>query len=745
MMEWFLPATVSSDSGPVQALDACAAASSPDEMQHVLEEWQHVLFSESALVVLCLTIARERIRSDGDAQTVDDLLEYLPLLEDARVHGITQAIQRVASSSEQYVIPPLRTIELLDDALSEIEQPMYPYLCAELLSMRADCYMDLWQEQKHIGYIEQAIRDYTSTLNIFAAETMPFGYIRNHVKRGLAYLEHLHGESAGQYIEEAIADFNCALHVISPEDQPHDWAGVQMLRGLTYIDRDKGERDDNLEQALADFNSALTFFTREDFPQEWASLHMNRGYAYLYITRLEQAERRELAIADFDAAMSVFTQQEAPQEWATLLKNRASAYGNRVQGDRLQNLKQAIADYEACLAVYTLAIAREEYREIQLTLAQLYLQLQEPEKSRQAHEELLKAVQQYAGQTHSMAGNETEQAGDDENDTEAATAAIKTLVATKNWSEIPGILKQYQFVLLSQQTITLLAGQVAEAEKTSSDGYSEFLRMYLHLLENARAQGIESAWQRFTSDYLEAVHIIQALQLARSFEDLSREIADEQEKFLTTPMLALMYSTLEQYRASKNFFVIPHLERTIQSLMSIKLGKLVIEEHPPKQKVTTDDERVTKNGERVASELLQQQIQDKNWVRQELRQAGFSFPEGIERDFAYDDPYMMLFIQDIAKLNNEQIAAMVPFLAQMNTVLKSPELTGMSDASSRLMEVIKREHTPYLWAMLRYSRATGYMNQPQKDNQQTINDCNDALSVLTRDTTPQMWAHTLLL
>jgi CHAT domain-containing protein len=742
-MEWFMPPTISSDSSIEIALGSCIAAPSLDEIQPVLEEWRHVLFSESALVVLCLTIARERIRDD--AQPVEDLLEYLHLLEDARVHGISQAIERLASSAEPYTIPPLRTIELLNDALAEIEQTTYPYLCAELYSLRADSYMNLWQEEQQVEHLEQTIHNYTLALNVFVADTMPEGYIRNHVNRGLAYLEHLQGEQAEQHIEEAIADFDCALHVINPEEQAHDWAGVHMLRGLTYIDRGKGERDDNLEQALADFNIALTFFTPEDFPQEWASLHMNRGYAYLYITRLEQAEKLESAIADFDAAMSVFTQQEAPQEWATLLKNRASSYANRVQGDCQQNLSQAVADYQACLSVHTLATAPEEYREIQLTLAQLYLQLQEPEKSRQAHEELLKAVQQYAELAHPMAGNATGQAGDDENDTEAATAAIKTLLATKNWSEILDILKYHQRLLLSQQAITLLAGQVADAEKTSSDGYSEFLRMYLQLLENARIQGIESAWQRFTADYLEAVHTIQAVQLAHSFEDLSREIASAQEKFLTTPMLALMYSTLEQYRASKNFFVIPHLERALHSLMSVKLGKLVIEEQPAMQKGTADDGRVTENGEKVAGELLQQQIQDKNWVRQEIHQAGFSFPEGIERDFAYNDPYMMLFMQDIAKLNNEQVAAMMPFLAQMNTVLKSPELTGMTDASSRLMEVIKREHTPYLWAMLRYSRATGYMNQPQKDSQQTINDCNDALLVFTHDITPQMWAHTLLI
>src|SRR5216683_5960534 len=116
MIDWFLPPNIASDSRLILALQMLEAASSVDEIRHILEEWPHILFSERVFVVLCLTLARELIQ--GESQHVDDIRERLYLLEDSRINGTDQAIQRLVDADEDYVIPSMRTIELLTNALA---------------------------------------------------------------------------------------------------------------------------------------------------------------------------------------------------------------------------------------------------------------------------------------------------------------------------------------------------------------------------------------------------------------------------------------------------------------------------------------------------------------------------------------------------------------------------------------------------------------------------------------------------
>ncbi len=566
MTDWFFQDTNDSSSSQrskiSEALDALITASAQEEIQHVLEEHKEVLLSENTLVVLFLAIAQEH--SSDDAQTSDVLYDYLNLLEDARINSISQACQRLSASTGRFEIPQPRIIQLLNQAIesiplrTEIERdPSRPTgtidLCrAELQSMRGSNYMNVSAEEQQI---KLAIDDFNAALKVFSKDNRPGQYAQAHMKRGLAYLDRSEG-ARSENIEQAVADFSAALDVFTQSDTPQDWAAAHMLRGLTSIDNAKGDRTDNLAQAVVDFDDALTVFTHEASPYEWALLHMNRGYASMSNLHGERAERLERAITDYDAALSVFTLEEAPLRWAAILKNRASAYTDRVYGSRDKNLQQAVADYNAVLTVFTLERMPHEYREIQFNLAQLYIQLQQAEEAKKANEAVREATKRLIELTDTQGEKVPSIPADDRGqeflNVESIAAAVNALLETSNWSEIQRLLQEPQSMLLSDQAVALLREQVAAAEETTHDGRSEFLHMRLDLLENARSEGIEVACQRFTSDLLKAAEVLQQLQMAHTIDEVGQTVLNRPEVYLATPVLALMYSTIKEYRASNN-------------------------------------------------------------------------------------------------------------------------------------------------------------------------------------------------
>ncbi len=290
MIEWFLPSTLTDTTRVTTALDTLITASFPGETRQILEEWQHILLEDSTRVVLCLTIAQHHIRDE--AQAADELHAYLRLLEDAHTNGISEAFQRFSTSARQFEISPSRTIQLLTSAIGQIHSLTYPYLWAELHSLRGASYMEVTQEETRAEHIEQAIKDYDKALTVFTQDSIPGKYAQAHMQRGFAHSQRIEGERA-ENLEQAIADFDSALVVLESGEKSPDWAVTHMLRGLIYIDRIKGERDDNLEKAIAGFNDALTILTHEGFPAQWALIHMNRGFAYMNRVQGERAERIE--------------------------------------------------------------------------------------------------------------------------------------------------------------------------------------------------------------------------------------------------------------------------------------------------------------------------------------------------------------------------------------------------------------------------------------------------------------------
>jgi hypothetical protein len=238
MIEWFLPArpnqdTLFPDNATIMAsLEALVTASTPEELYRVLEEQQEVLCSDKALVILLLTIARDYLVEE--AEQFEDLQEYLCLLEDVRINGLTMAYERLTTDTDRFRVPPTRLVLFLTNAIAEIEAAEHPQLWAELHSERGFCHTVMAQE----------------------------------------------GEKA-EHIEEAIADFNFALSIFTEEQAPLLWASHLKHRAIAYTERPYGMREENLKQAIADNNAALTTFTIETVPNEYREIQTNLINIYI--------------------------------------------------------------------------------------------------------------------------------------------------------------------------------------------------------------------------------------------------------------------------------------------------------------------------------------------------------------------------------------------------------------------------------------------------------------------------------
>jgi tetratricopeptide (TPR) repeat protein len=366
-LDWFLPPqqylgnSVFSHTEIITALEALLAIASPDELQDVLVKWQSVLYSETTLITICLTVAQERVT--GHTQRAVDLQDFLTMLEYTRKKGIAAAMQIVMSmaneANSQDVVPEIdgeasaipfpRHIELLTKAITCVSREEHMGVWARLHGERGDALLEAAQEQ-----YDQIINDFTAFLDVFTYEVMPDEWLGARGKRGIAYLA-VSLSNPIRNLTLALADFDACLEKLPELDTYRTMrASLHRLRGVAHMDYNTYSNDQHhIEQAFRDYNVALEVFTRENTPFEWALTYANRGDAYRGFPIRQQAETIELAIADFNTALTVFTYQDTPEEWADTLLSRGLAYAERMHGEGVQNVEQAIADLNKVLEVYS--------------------------------------------------------------------------------------------------------------------------------------------------------------------------------------------------------------------------------------------------------------------------------------------------------------------------------------------------------------------------------------------------------
>jgi len=133
---------------------------------------------------------------------------------------------------------------------------------------------------------------------------------------------------------------------------PRVWAALQGERGNAYQKLPTGDRGENLARAIACYEAALRVFTDRRHPVDWAQTQNNLGNAYRELPTGDRGENLARAIACFQAALRVRTERHHPVGWATTQSNLGIAYVELPTGDRGENLARTIACYEAALRVF---------------------------------------------------------------------------------------------------------------------------------------------------------------------------------------------------------------------------------------------------------------------------------------------------------------------------------------------------------------------------------------------------------
>lgn len=154
-------------------------------------------------------------------------------------------------------------------------------------------------------------------------------------------------------LEIAIAGFEGSAKILTREILPEMWVKIQSDLAPAYRNRRRGDRSENLEKALTACTNALEIYTRDTFPQDWAMVQNNLGLVYSDRIAGDKAENLEKAIACYEEALQVVSRDREPELWGTLQNNLALAYTRRVEGERAQNFEQAIACYQVALKVRT--------------------------------------------------------------------------------------------------------------------------------------------------------------------------------------------------------------------------------------------------------------------------------------------------------------------------------------------------------------------------------------------------------
>src|SRR5439155_22685004 len=122
------------------------------------------------------------------------------------------------------------------------------------------------------GSRADALKYYTATLQVVAADTYPDLWDETQLNLGRLYLERMDGDRS-PHLERAIQCFCAALRYFNREQHAAFWAQSQTYLGVAYIQRLEGERASNLERALRCLQAALRVVTYEALPEQWGETH----------------------------------------------------------------------------------------------------------------------------------------------------------------------------------------------------------------------------------------------------------------------------------------------------------------------------------------------------------------------------------------------------------------------------------------------------------------------------------------
>jgi CHAT domain-containing protein len=334
----------------------------------------------------------------------------------------------------------------------------------------------------------------------------------------------------------------------------------------------------------------------------------------------------------------------------------------------------------------------------------------------------------------------------------AVTTALEKFLKATNWNEAHTLLTMQQELLLSDAALIMLRNIITYLRSKGEDGPVEGMEMYLHLLEDAQARGVEDAWQRLLDTQQRATNALQELMtVVVEKGDVDRIVEERREILLSNFTFVALYGTAS-YASELSMGKLAE-----QCLQILKDARGDSPASYPVAPGSTDKE----THERFEDDL-----------RAMLGMPGFD----------PNDPDYAPLMQEMRTFPLEQQQELIPLLFEgfriqgLSPSEQWKKLPHLGKACTRALTHIDREQTPHLWIQfsisamadpsqpalsdneLQYireqapvqwvqamlirgaialSRATG----DQRDNfKQAIDDFNAALSVLHLTERPVMWA-----
>lgn len=283
----------------------------------------------------------------------------------------------------------------------------------------------------------------------------------------------------------------------------------------------------------------------------------------------------------------------------------------------------------------------------------------------------------------------------------------------------------YEPLLLSEKTQAHLQAEIEQIKSTDKEGKVEYLQLLLQLLEKASKYGATVALELLNQEVQTVLNQFIPIQSAPSTKEALRMMDDLQELFLSPLVIALSHTCLlvartERNRAEEYHFalVIQHLKQMQSSSQkpntpetaSKMPGSSYLDSFPPD---TRDELLVIPPLDFV--QMLDSSVNSVSTDPEELRAIG-------------NQPGLRQHI--------------LPRLIGILTTQTSPE-EYLATAHS-LLGLFNEQTSPRLLAAAHYIRAMGFLaNQLETSNdekRQAIDDCNVALTFITRKNFAEMWA-----
>lgn len=484
-----------------------------------------------------------------------------------------------------------------------------------------------------------------------------------------------------------------------------------------------------LEQAYENYTSALPLVAGLDNPRFRAYLYMRRGISSFYRHGGERADHLERAIVDFEAALSFITCENELELWVTINKHLGAAYTERIYDQKTKNLHRAVAAYTAALIEPVREQNPREYRDIQLLLASLFIQLKQEEEARAAFAAVREATRHIAQLSiEEEAGNPARQSPAPESvDLAVVASTVDTLVIQPGLEQLHTFLEQHAPILLSRDALNLLRWKLDEIAETDQTGYSEHLVMLLSFIEQAQEHSIAVAWERYLIEILPALEEALLLAIAPSFQEVERRIYARLEVFSSPAMIAMLYMISLANSGDGE-------EEFRQEIPTIRILKQLHALGQPPQHVTQSPRAEQK----PASSPVQAE------GTEEDEKPGFISPADVAA-FNFNDPFFKLISQEFSRLLPEQMALLFPLFAQMRNILDTRNFTDFSRMAQGFLEQLDPQKTPYIWALIHWISVGNVLNNPQENPDEVLAHCEAALSVISRETVPVAWANLVLL